>query len=198
MMLDAVPARGNRGPPRLHNIALPQSMATVALTMTAALALTMTAAQASLALDGLASPQETVPHQVHPEAREAIGKIRSPYCPGQMLEVCPSWQAAELRDSIDQLAREEGLSADSLVELVIAAHGEEYRALPKGSGTGLLAWVMPPAALLMGLAVVVVVLRRLRGTAAGAGEGLAGDISEEDRERLDAALAELEAMEEME
>ena len=175
---------------RLRTIALLPSMA--------ALALAVTAVSAGLVPGGPASAQETAPHQVHPEAREAIGKIRSPYCPGQMLEVCPSWQAAELRDSIDQMAREEGLSADSLVELVIAAHGEEYRALPKRTGAGLLAWVMPPAALLMGLAVVVVVLRRLRGAAAGAGEGLAGDISEEDRERLDAALAELEAMEELE
>ena len=186
MMLDAVPANGNRGPLRVRAIALLPLMAALALA----------ALPAVPAVDGPASAQETAPHQVHPEAREAIAKIRSPYCPGQMLEVCPSWQAAELRDSIDQMARE-GLEADSLVELVVAAHGEEYRALPKRTGTGLLAWVMPPAALLMGLAVVVVVLRRLRG-AAVAGEGTAGDISEEDRERLDAALAELEAMEEME
>ncbi len=186
MMIDAVPANGNRGPRRLRAYALLPSMVAAALG----------AALAAPAVDGPASAQETAPHQVHPEAREAIAKIRSPYCPGQMLEVCPSWQAAELRDSIDQMARD-GLPADSLVELVVAAHGEEYRALPKRTGTGLLAWVMPPAALLMGLAVVVVVLRRLRGGAV-AGEGTAGDISEEDRERLDAALAELEAMEEME
>lgn len=186
MTPDAVPANGTRGPERLRSCALLPLMAAVALAV----------APAVTAVDAPASAQETAPHQVHPEAREAIAKIRSPYCPGQMLEVCPSWQAAELRDSIDQMARE-GLSADSLVELVVAAHGEEYRALPKRTGTGLLAWVMPPAALLMGLAVVVVVLRRLRG-AAVAGEGTAGDISEEDRERLDAALAELEAMEEME
>ncbi len=188
MMLDVVAANENRGPQWLRAISLPPLMA----------ALASTAAPSAPVLSGLASAQETVPHQVHPEAREAIGKIRSPYCPGQMLEVCPSWQAAELRDSIDRIAREEGLSADSLVELVIANHGEEYRALPKRTGAGLLAWIMPPAALLLGLGVVVVVLRRLRGTAAGAAGGLAGDISEEDRERLDAALAELEAMEELE
>ncbi len=187
MILDAVPANGNHGPRRLRAYALLPLMMAVALA----------AALAIPAVDGPAYAQETAPHQVHPEAREAIAKIRSPYCPGQMLEVCPSWQAAELRDSIDQMARD-GLPADSLVELVVAAHGEEYRALPKRTGTGLLAWVMPPAALLMGLAVVVVVLRRLREADGGAGGGAAGDISEEDRERLDAALAELEAMEEME
>ena len=176
----AVPAIAKRGALRLRMVALLPAMGL-------------------LLVCGAAVAQETAPHQVHPEAREAIGKIRSPYCPGQMLEVCPSREAAVLRDSIDLMAQS-GLPADSLVELVIAAHGEEYRALPKRTGAGLLAWVMPPLALLMGLAVVVLVLRRLRGdpAAAGADGSLAGGISEEERERLDAALAELEAMEEME
>ena len=140
------------------------------------------------------SPQEPWLHQVHPEAREAISKIRSPFCPGQMLEVCPSRQAEELRDSLDRRARD-GISADSLVELVIAIHGEEYRALPRRTGAGLLAWVIPPAALLVGAGLVVVVLRRLKGPGPVAdGEGL----TEEQRDRLDAALAELEELEEME
>ena len=135
---------------------------------------------------------QTAPRQVHPEARDAIAMIRSPFCPGQMLEVCPSRDAAILRDSLDQMAGR-GLPADSMVELVVAAYGEEYRALPKRSGTGLLAWVVPPAALVVGLGLVVFALRRLKGPApTGDGEGL----TDEERERLAAALAELEEMEE--
>ena len=142
-----------------------------------------------------ASPQETAAHQYHPEAEEAISKIRSPFCPGQTLEICPSWQAEALRDSIDQMAWD-GLAADSLIELVVASHGEEYRGFPQRSGTGLLAWLMPPVALLLGLGLVVVALRRLRGPAAAVAEQ--GGLSEHERERLDAALAELEAMEDAE
>ena len=142
-----------------------------------------------------ASPQDTAAHQYHPEAQEAISKIRSPFCPGQTLEICPSWQAEALRDSIDQLAWD-GLAADSLIELVVASLGEEYRGFPQRSGTGLLAWLIPPAALLLGLGLVVVALRRLRGPAAGVAEQ--GGLSEHERERLDAALAELEAMEDAE
>lgn len=142
-----------------------------------------------------ASPQETAAHQYHPEAEEAISKIRSPFCPGQTLEICPSWQAEALRDSIDQMAWD-GLAADSLIELVVASHGEEYRGFPQRSGTGLLAWLMPPVALLLGLGLVVVALRRLRGPAAPVAEQ--GGLSEHERERLDAALAELEAMEDAE
>lgn len=142
-----------------------------------------------------ASPQETAAHQYHPEAQEAISKIRSPFCPGQTLEICPSWQAEALRDSIDELAWD-GLAADSLIELVVASHGEEYRGFPRRSGTELLAWLIPPAALLLGLGLVVVALRRLRGPAAALAEQ--GGLSEHERERLDAALAELEAMEDTE
>lgn len=150
---------------------------------------------AVLLLPSGASPQETGAHQYHPETQEAISKIRSPFCPGQTLEVCPSWQAEALRDSIDQLAWD-GLAADSLIELVVASHGEEYRGFPRRSGTGLLAWLMPPAALLLGLGLVVVALRRLRGPATAVADQ--GGLSERERERLDAALAELEAMEDAE
>ena len=135
-------------------------------------------------------PQEP-PRQLHPEARDAISKIRSPYCPGQMLEACPSLDARILRDSLDRMAWR-GLPADSLVELVVAAHGEEYRALPKRTGTGLLAWVMPPAALIAGLGLVVLALRRLKGPDPG---GAGTELSEEDRDRIAAALAELEELE---
>ncbi len=150
---------------------------------------------AVLLLPAGASPQETAARQYHPEAEEAISKIRSPFCPGQTLEICPSWQAEALRDSIDELAWD-GLAADSLIELVVASHGEEYRGFPRRSGTELLAWLIPPAALLLGLGLVVVVLRRLRGPAAAVVEQ--GGLSEHERERLEAALAELEAMEDTE
>lgn len=135
---------------------------------------------------------QSAPEELHPEANEAISKLRSPFCPGLMLEVCPSLEAEALRDSI-QMGAQAGLQADSLVELMIAAHGEEYRAFPKRSGAGLLAWLAPPAALLMGLGLVVVALRRLRGRepAAAGAEGL----TEKERERLAEAMAELEAME---
>ncbi len=137
---------------------------------------------------------ESVAEALHPEAGEAIARLRSPFCPGLMLEVCPTREAEALRDSI-QMGAAEGLSADSLVEWMIAGHGEEYRAWPKRSGAGLLAWVAPPLALLMGLAVVVVVLRRLRGRETGVAGS--GGLSDEEQARLDEAMAELEAMEDL-
>ena len=135
----------------------------------------------------------SVAEELHPEASEAISKLRSPFCPGFMLEVCPSRDADELRDSL-QAGALAGLSADSLVEWMVAAYGEEYRAFPEPSGSGLLAWVVPPVALLLGLGLVVIALRRLKGpVVVGA---VTDAITEDERDRLDAALAELEEMEE--
>lgn len=134
------------------------------------------------------------PTRVHPEAREAIDRLKSPFCPGLMLEVCPSPQAAEMRDSLNALAHR-GMESDSLVSMVLDAYGEEWRAMPEARGRGLVAWVMPPLVLLVGLVGLVVGLRRFtRAAADDVEEG--PDISEEERERLEEALHELEAEEE--
>lgn len=137
----------------------------------------------------------SVAEALHPEASEAISRLRSPFCPGFMLEVCTSGDAEFLRDSL-QAGALAGMSADSLVEWMIATYGEEYRALPEASGSGLLAWVVPPMAMLLGLGLVVIALKRLVGPA----RAVAGyeAITDDERGRLDAALAELEEMEEAE
>jgi cytochrome c-type biogenesis protein CcmH/NrfF len=120
-------------------------------------------------------------------ATEAISQIRSPYCPGLMLEVCPSQQADFLRDSIRTMAAQ-GMPAQQIVERVLASHGEQYRALPRRSGAGMWAWVMPPLVLLVGLALVAWRIRRLRVARAGIVEPEAAPLSEEERARLEAAL----------
>ena len=133
-----------------------------------------------------------VAREIHPEASEAISKLFSPFHPGEMLEICRSPDAVALREGINAMAHG-GMTADSIIERVLAAHGEDHRAYPKASGRGLLAWTIPPAMLVAGLAVVVLMLRRLKGPAPAGGRT---DLTEEERDRLDAALAELEEMEE--
>ncbi len=118
---------------------------------------------------GLALPASAVAQaydttSVHPEARTAIDRLWSPYCPGLMLEVCPSPGGEMMRDSIDAMARR-GLSGDSIVELMLGEYGEEYLAQPRTDGVGGLAWYVPPLALVVGLLLVGAFLaRRRRGT----------------------------------
>ena len=159
----------------------------------ALVALSLTAAPASAQKPPATGETMTV----HPEAKAAIDRIESPYCPGMMLEVCTSAGGAMLRDSIERMA-EAGLSADSIVELVIAEYGEEWRALPKRAGLGLWAWVIPPVVLVGGLMVVAVVLgrrRRMAGEAPQA-EPAAPEATPADEARLKAALKELDEEEE--
>lgn len=137
-------------------------------------------------------PAAPGPHEWHPEAVKAIDNIKSPYCPGLMLEVCPSPGGAALRDTIEMMA-EEGLPADTIVEQIIARYGEEWRALPKTRGESLLAWVIPPLVLVGGITLLVLVLRRIRRPRV---ETPPREVSAEERARLDAALRAIEAEEE--
>ncbi len=138
-------------------------------------------------------PETGKPLSVHPEARQAIARLKSPYCPGMMLEVCTSAGGAMLRDSIQSMA-EAGLSSDSIVELILAEYGEQWRAEPLRSGAGLWAWLLPPLVIVIGLlAVAAILARRRRVQTTAPGEAV---VTPEDERRLREALAELEEEEE--
>ena len=123
-------------------------------------------------------------------ADAAIARIRSPYCPGLMLEVCPSSPAEALRDSI-RMAAAQGQSAERIVEDVLARHGEEWRAVPRRTGAGLLAWLILPLALVVGALVLWGRIKVMR-TQGPARAAAAGPMTVEERARLDAALREFE------
>ena len=101
------------------------------------------------------------PYRPSKVAEGAISQIESPWCPGLMLEVCPAEESRALRDSIHGLALE-GWTEEELVRWVLDNHGERYLAVPQRGGVGLWAWLMPPAALLFGVGVVITFLRRAR------------------------------------
>jgi cytochrome c-type biogenesis protein CcmH/NrfF len=135
-------------------------------------------------------------------AAEAIRQIRSPYCPGLMLEVCPSTPAEAMRDSIREMAAA-GVPPRAIVEDFIARHGEEWRAVPKRTGAGLWAWIIPPFALLLGGVFLAGRLRAMRGRGSDAHrppEALGADeesaLSADDRAQLEEALREWDAREE--
>ena len=158
------------------------------------LAVLVMAAQAqSLGAQG---PSEALrgPLEPHPAADEAISRLKSPYCPGQMLEVCTSYTGALLRDSMQAMARE-GWTTDELVDWMLARHGEEYLAYPPVSGAGLLAWLVPPAAIILGILIVVATLRYMRRSAPPE-ETANTELSSEEEDRLREALREMDSAEE--
>lgn len=135
------------------------------------------------------------PVQPHPQGEAAIDRLRSPYCPGMMLETCPSPQAKLLRDSLQMLAWE-GASSDSLVSWMLTNHGEEYRAVPQARGSGLWAWLMPPLALLGGVIIVALVLQHVRARRQEDKQS-EESLSSEDESVLQEALEELKRSEEV-
>jgi cytochrome c-type biogenesis protein CcmH/NrfF len=160
------------------------------------LLLTLTAALRAQIPEGM---EEDGAFRPHPEAEKAISQLYSPFCHGFMLEVCPV--AGPLRDSIEALAYQ-GWTSDQLVDWVLTNYGEQYRAIPETKGWGIWAWVLPPAALLAGIAMVVLALRRFKPrTGAGASEAGGkpssgeGAISEEEEQRLRAAIRDMELSE---
>ena len=111
-----------------------------------------------------------------------------------MLQVCSSSSGAALRDSVQALARE-GWTTDELVDWVLANHGEEYLAYPPVSGTGLVAWLVPPAAILLGILVVVATLRYMRRSVPPQ-ETANTELSEEEEDRLREAMKDMDSAEE--
>jgi cytochrome c-type biogenesis protein CcmH/NrfF len=135
----------------------------------------------------------------HPEAEEAISQLYSPFCPGFMLENCGA--SIALRDSMQVLAYD-GWSSDQIVDWMLSNYGEQYLAVPEARGWGLWAWVLPPAALLAGLGMVFVALKRFKPLEAekpgprSAAEGKGSRaISTAEEERLRSAIREIEISE---
>jgi cytochrome c-type biogenesis protein CcmH/NrfF len=149
------------------------------------------AVMAVIVAAAVSASAQVAPEQAQKVAHQAIGRLRSPFCPGLMLEVCPSPNAEALRDSI-RTAAAQGHSSRQIVEGVLARYGEEWRAVPKRSGAGLLAWLILPFSLVAGGLFLWGRVRAMRAQgqvyAAAAGQG----VTDEERARLEQALREFE------
>jgi cytochrome c-type biogenesis protein CcmH/NrfF len=154
------------------------------------------AAAAVVALLLLASPAAAAPEDV---ANDIASKVMSPFCPGVTLHDCPSAAAQALRDRIERWARQ-GLSEDQILDSLEADYGVAVRSTPPAGDGGWLAWALPGAALLVGLVLGWLLLRRWTNAATRGREeesmerarkGPVGreELGDRDRRRLDAELA---------
>lgn len=101
-----------------------------------------------------------------PTSDEVAGRMMSPFCPGLTLDECPSEQASRLRAEVDEMVRRGDTNAE-IDRWIVDNFGEVALARPGGS----LAWVAPPLAVLAGLGVLLLFLKRRTGggeTGAGA------------------------------
>jgi cytochrome c-type biogenesis protein CcmH len=75
--------------------------------------------------------------------------IMSPYCQGLTLADCPTSGAVTMRERIHNWL-EEGRSSEWIMNTLAGEYGEWIRSAPKFSGFGLIAWLAPGAALILG------------------------------------------------
>jgi cytochrome c-type biogenesis protein CcmH len=92
-------------------------------------------------------------------AYSLAGELLSPYCPGRTLADCPSQDAQTLRIWLISQEAAGRSQADVEAELV-ERFGEEILGAPPPRGFGLVAYVVPFAAFVLGGLVVAVFLRR--------------------------------------
>jgi cytochrome c-type biogenesis protein CcmH/NrfF len=137
--------------------------------------------------------QDTVapryPVGVETAASRIFSATMSPFCPGLLLSNCPSPQAGVLRDTIRAWLAA-GVPADSIRAMLLAVYGEQVRAAPRPGGFGLLAWVVPGAALVAGGLGVAWRLRRVSRRPSRAEPG-PGALTPEETARLERELARL-------
>jgi cytochrome c-type biogenesis protein CcmH len=126
-------------------------------------------------------------------ANDISNKVMSPYCPGVTLHDCPSQNALELRDDIENYARD-GMTEAEIMDRLEADFGPAIRAEPSSEGAGILAWILPSIALLIGGGLAWMLVRRWfkrsRGIEDGDGRQVV-TVSGDERERLDAELRRL-------
>jgi len=126
-------------------------------------------------------------------ANDISNKVMSPYCPGVTLHDCPSQKALDLRDDIETYARD-GMTEAEIMDRLEADFGPSIRAEPSSDGAGVLAWILPSIALLIGGGLAWTLARRwFKGPRPTGGDESKPvvTVSGDERSRLDAELRQL-------
>jgi cytochrome c-type biogenesis protein CcmH len=106
---------------------------------------------------GLLAGRGPDPNRV-PAPQAVYERTMSPFCPGLTLAACPSSQAVELRATIAEMVRQ-GRTNRQIDGFLLASYPHTVIGAPRN----FVAWLVPAAALIAGLAAIAsVVLKRPR------------------------------------
>ncbi|HET8550425.1 MAG TPA: cytochrome c-type biogenesis protein CcmH [Bryobacteraceae bacterium] len=107
---------------------------------------------------------------------------------------CPMLQchySHPARQKIDDMQKQ-GKSDEAIIQAFIKQEGLSALAAPPAEGFSLLSWVMPFVAILFGLALIWLYIKRFRKPAAATSVSTAAPVDERYRERIEKELSELE------
>ena len=98
---------------------------------------------------------QSIEDQVYAIARE----LMCPVCGGQTVAESSSQLAVQMRDEIRRRLRA-GETREQIIAYFVSQFGEGVLAAPPARGSTLLLWLAPPLALIAGIAILVLFVRR--------------------------------------
>ena len=129
--------------------------------------------------------QDTTPDlspELQAHATQLDKQLMCPVCPSETLNQSQATLAKQMRAIIRQRLAE-GQTPQQISDYFVSVYGHSVLAQPPTSGIGLAVWVVPPAALAIGAAALVLVLRSMRRRTPGpvaASEGSSPTLTQED------------------
>ncbi len=109
----------------------------------------------------------TAPPDLPPELEEvAIGldkRLICPVCPGETINQSQATLAKQMRVIVRERLLQ-GQSEQEIIDYFVSVYGISVLAEPPRQGFGLTAWIVPPAALAVGAALLALVFRAMRRT----------------------------------
>jgi cytochrome c-type biogenesis protein CcmH len=135
--------------------------------------------------------QPTIDPAQEQEALWVFGQVLSPFCPGKLLQDCPSSAASELKTEIREKIKSGKSREDVLADLYLV-YGDEISAVPRTVGFGLLAWLAPLFFVLFGLLVAYAWLlsKRKKTSLNSLSTDARPPLSEEQRSKISSLLNE--------
>ncbi len=122
-------------------------------------------------------------------------RLNCPVCENVPLDVCETQACAQWRDLIRQKLQA-GQTPEQIMSYFQATYGDRVLQAPPRSGFTALVWVLPFVGLIAGVAILVVVLRRMTARPVAVQEAeptsRAPEAADEYRKRLERELKELE------
>ena len=109
-----------------------------------------------------AQAYDELPPDLEERAQRIYSGVMCPQCAGQTIDESNAPIAEAMRTAIKAQLRN-GAPDDAIMDSLVQSYGEGILASPPTRGFSLLAWLVPPLALLLGAAAVFFAIRNMRG-----------------------------------
>lgn len=133
------------------------------------------------------------PQALEREAKQLEAKLMAPCCWAQQVSLHQSPAADDIKQTIRKLLSE-GKTSEQILDIYVAQYGDRILAEPPARGFSRLIYVAPWVFLVASVGLVIVVIRRLRAVspAPARNERAAAPPSEDEADRIDEELRNLD------